>query len=443
MRFLSVDFGTSSVKLSVVDENRNLLQTAKEDYAYILLPGEKVEIDPDELFNALFNAGGQLDSDLKQTVDRVCYCTFSPSPVLMRKDGSLTYPNIITHMDRRSRAQSDTILEKVGRERFLQITGFYPFAGGAGVMTLLWFMENEAEVLEDLFCFGHLPTYIHHRFTGEWMTDLVNASMMGLYDTVSQSGWSQELLDKLCISKDWLTPIRQPGTVYGSLLPEIASALGVQAGIPVTIGTNDMASAQAGAGNFTAGCIMDTAGSSDMVSILTDKPVVHPRYYLRNSALPGIWQIYATTAGGFALDWFWEQFCREMSQEVFYNEYLTQVINQWPKEGEVRFDPYLTGDRQCMEKRTGAWSGLTLASTRDEMLAAMLRSMNRVLYDTIQEAKKVQPLKDVIQLAGGMSDDKFIQLKMREIPGFRFELVDNCSILGNVALAQHFMHKGR
>lgn len=96
-----------------------------------------------------------------------------------------------------------------------------------------------------------------------------------------------------------------------------------------------------------------------------------------------------------------------------------------------------------MEKRTGAWSGLTLASTRDEMLAAMLRSMNRVLYDTIQEAKKVQPLKDVIQLAGGMSDDKFIQLKMREIPGFRFELVDNCSILGNVALAQHFMHKGR
>jgi sugar (pentulose or hexulose) kinase len=441
--FLSIDFGTSSVKVSILDEGRNLLQTSKEDYPYILLPGEKVEIAPEALFEALRQAASRLDPRLAASVEMLCYCTFSPSPVLMRGDGSLCYPNIITHLDRRSRAQSGTILEKVGRERFLQITGFYPFAGGAGVMTLLWFMENEPDALADLHCFGHLPTYIHHRLTGEWMTDRVNASMTGLYDTVTQSGWSQELLDKLSIPSRWLAPIRQPGTVLGALLPRAASLLGLRPRIPVTAGTNDMAAAQAGAGNFTAGCIMDTAGSSDMVSILTDKPVVHPRYYLRNSALPGIWQIYATTAGGFALDWFREQFCREMSREHFYGDYLARVIDRWPREGEVIFDPYLTGDRQSMEKRTGAWHGLTLSATREEMLAAMLRSMNRVLYETIQEASKIQPLKDVIQLAGGMSDEKFIQLKMREIPGYRFEVVDNCSTLGNVALAQHFMNNGR
>jgi xylulokinase len=95
----------------------------------------------------------------------------------------------------------------------------------------------------------------------------------------------------------------------GTLQKDMADALGVREGIPVAVGTNDMASAQAGAGNFEPGCIMDTAGSSDMVSILTDQPVVHPRYYLRNSAIPGLWQIYATTAGGFALDWFYGQFC--------------------------------------------------------------------------------------------------------------------------------------
>lgn len=443
MFFLSIDFGTSSVKISILDEARNLLQTAKEDYPYILLPGEKVEIDPDVLFEALREAADRLDPEMKASVGLLCYCTFSPSPVLMRRDGSLAHPNIITHMDRRSRAQSRTITEKVGQERFLHITGFYPFAGGAGVMTLLWFMENEPDALKDLGFFGHLPTYIHHRFTGEWMTDLVNASMMGLYDTVSQSGWSGELLEKLAIPGDWLTPIRQPGTVLGALLPQAASILGVRPGIPVTVGTNDMAAAQAGAGNFTAGCIMDTAGSSDMVSILTDKPVVHSRYYLRNSALPGIWQIYATTAGGFALDWFYEQFCREMSRETFYSDYLGRVIDSWKEEGEVLFDPFLTGDRQSMEKRTGAWHGLTLTATREEMLAALLRSMNRVLNDTIREASKIQPLKDVIQLAGGMSNDRFIQLKMREIPGFRFEVVDNCSTLGNVALAQRFMNNGR
>jgi xylulokinase len=109
---------------------------------------------------------GKLDAGLMSQIDMLCYCTFSPSPVLMREDGTLAYPNIVTHMDRRSRAQTDTILAKVGKDEFLNITGFYPFAGGAGVMTLLWFMENEPAVLRDVACFGHLPTYIHHKLTG-------------------------------------------------------------------------------------------------------------------------------------------------------------------------------------------------------------------------------------------------------------------------------------
>lgn len=437
--FLSIDFGTSSIKISIVDEHLNQLQSAKEDYPYILLPGEKVEIDPQELFRSLFRAARRLDSNLLSQVGLLCYCTFSPSPVLMTEDGTLAYPNIITHMDRRSRPQTETVLSKVGREEFLHTTGFYPFAGGAGVMTLLWFMENEPDALNHVACFGHLPTFIHHKLTGEWMADIVNASMIGLYDTVGQSGWSDALLEKLNISRAWLPDIHLPGTVLGTLLPDMAHALNVRAGIPVTIGTNDMASAQAGAGNFEPGCIMDTAGSSDMVSILTDKPVVHPKYYLRNSAIPGLWQIYATTAGGFALDWFYEQFCRDMDPDTFYGDYLARVIFEWPEEKEIRFDPYLTGDRQSLEKRAGAWHGLTLSATRDEMLAAMLRSMNRVLYDTIELAGGIQTLKPVIKLAGGMSDEKFIALKMREIPGFRFEVVDNCSILGNVALALRYL----
>ena len=312
MLFLSVDFGTSSIKISIVDENLTQLQTAKEDYPYILLPGEKVEIDPDELFASLYRAAGKLDAGLMNQIDMLCYCTFSPSPVLMREVGTLAYPNIGTHMDRRCRA---------------------------GVMTLLWFMEYEPAILLDVACCGHLPTYIHHKLTGCWMTDLVNASMMGLYDTVTQSGWSATLLEKLDIPSAWLTDIRQPGTAFGTLQKDMADALGVREGIPVAVGTNDMASAQAGAGNFEPGCIMDTAGSSDMVSILTDQPVVHPRYYLRNSAIPGLWQIYATTAGGFALDWFYGQFCREMDTDTFYGAYMEEVIDGWGEEKEVSFDP--------------------------------------------------------------------------------------------------------
>ena len=212
--------------------------------------------------------------------------------------------------------------------------------------------------------------------------------------------------------------------------------MGLRAGIPVTVGTNDMAAAQMGAGNEAAGCVMNTAGSSDMVSILTDKPVVKPHYYLRNAALPGLWQIYATTAGGFALDWFYNQFCREMSRDHFHGPYLAEALEAWRRDGEVTFAPFLTGDRQSLEKKTGAWNGLTLATSREEMLAALLKSMNRVLAATLAEAGAVQTLRPPIKLTGGMVCPAVVALKEREMSGFGFQVVDNCSILGNVALAK-------
>jgi sugar (pentulose or hexulose) kinase len=437
--FLSVDFGTSSVKMSIVDETLRELQTARATYRYLLLPGSKVEINPDELWKAFYEAASDLDPQLRSKVEMLCYDAFSPSPVFIQESGALAYPNVITHLDRRSREQCAYIDRHFGRDRYLHIAGIYPFAGGAGVMTLLWLKQNQPECLECTYRIGHLTTYLHKRLTGEWMVDLVNASMLGLYETVTQSGWSRTLLEAFGLDEKWFGLIYAPGTILGELLPEIAGFVGLRSGIPVAVGTNDMAAAQVGAGNEEVGCIMNTAGSSDMVSILTDAPVVNPHYYLRNSALPGMWQIYATTAGGFALDWFHEQFARDFSTEEFYGEFVPRALRDFKDDGEVTFDPYLTGDRQSMEVRSGAWHGLTLAATREEMLAALLKSMNRVLNMTIREAGEVVKLRRVVKLTGGMTADAFVRLKEREMPGFKFEVVDNCTIKGNVALVRRYL----
>lgn len=439
MHFLSIDFGTSAVKMAVLDEHLAVRQTATAPYPYILLPGEKVELDPEQLWAACYRACGELDPALRATVEVVCYDTFSPSPVLVRGDGTLAYPNVITHMDRRSRAQSEHIDRVVGNDRYREIAGILPFAGGAGAMTFIWLRQNAPEHLDAAARIGHLPTYVHHRLTGEWTVDLVNASMSGLYETTTQGGWSAELLDAFDLDPRLLGEIHDPGVPLGALRAEEADRLGLRAGIPVAVGTNDMAAAQSGAGNERAGAVMNTAGSSDMVSILTDRPVTSPNYYLRNAALPGLWQIYATTAGGFALDWFREQFCRDLTPEEFYGSFLGDALESWKDDGEVGFAPYLTGDRQSLEKRTGAFTGLTLAATREEMLAAVLKSMNRVLAATLVEAAQVVELEPVIKLTGGMSDPRFVALKEREIPGFGFEVVDDCSVRGNVVLARRHL----
>lgn len=438
MLFLSIDFGTSAVKMAIVTENGEVKCQAKHDYPYIMLPGDKVELSPAELLNALFAGAASLDSSSLSQVEFVCYDTFSPSLVLLDKDGELAYPNIITHMDRRSRAQSSYIEQTVGRDHYMNISGIYPFPGGCSAMTLLWFLEHEPEIMKKVYRAGHLTTFIHKLFTGEWMVDMVNASMTGLYETTTQGGWSKELLECFRMNIDWFPPVVAPGIPLGTLLPSIADKLGVQAGIPVAAGTNDVASAQMGARNTKAGQIMNTAGSSEMVSILTDKPVVNPHYYLRNAALPGLWQIYATTAGGFAIDWFFRQFCRDMSRETFFSHYFVSCIDTSLQDNCVTFDPYLTGDRQSLEKKTASWHGLTLAATREQMLGAMLKSIQDVLYTAIKEASQVQELDSVIKVSGGMATPSYLKLKALSIPGFKFHVVDNCPILGNVELVKYY-----
>ena len=71
------------------------------------------------LFGATNRAARRLPAELRDQVGVLCYDTFSPSPVFIAKDGTLAYPNIITHMDRRSRAITDFINETVGKEQVL------------------------------------------------------------------------------------------------------------------------------------------------------------------------------------------------------------------------------------------------------------------------------------------------------------------------------------
>jgi len=442
MRFLSIDVGTSAVKAAVVDSEGRVLSHTTAPYPLIARPGGHREVDPGELWSAIYRACAGLDETARLTVEILAYDTFSPSPVLLKRDGSLSYPNIITHLDRRSLDQAAFIDRVLGNERYLSIAGCLPFAGGTGAMTFSWLRQNEPHLLAASFRIGHLPTYIHHRLTGEWVVDLVNASMSGLYETTTQGDWSKEVVQALDLPERLLSPIVDPGVTLGALRADEAYRLGVRAGIPVAVGTNDVASAHCGAGNFSPGEMINTAGSSDMISILTDNPVTSRGYYLRNAAIRGQWQIYATTTGGFALDWFFDQFCRDMSRPEFDAEFVPRALREHAEEGDVAFDPYLTGDRQSLESRTGAWRGLTLLSTREEMLSAMLRSTNRVLGGVISEARRSMRTAEVVKLTGGLTGRHFVTLKEREFQGLTLEVVKDCPLRGNVTLARRQLGLG-
>lgn len=434
MHILSVDFGTSSLKLVVMDENLNRLKSAKVLYELKIRNGNWIELDPDELWEAL-RLGIEKLSEYKDSIELLCFDTFSPSMTFMDREGEALI-RTVTHLDRRSKKQSERILAEMGKNRFQQITGMFPFTGGSPVTTVLWVRENLPEVFEKTYRLGHFNTYVYKRLTGLWATEHTNASMSGMYETAKAAGWSKEICETFGIPMEKLPAIKAAGTIEAGLCKREADFLGLREGIPVALGTNDVAAALIGAGNTTAGSVLDISGSSEIISVLTDIPRVDSRYYLRASATPGLWQAFAIASSGFSIDWFRREFYRDMDERTFFDVEMAEAIHRNLGSCPVRFLPYMTGDRQSLLPKKGGFLGLTLDTTRQDMLAAILIGIHNHVVDLIHICEGFLPeMKREITLTGGMMDDNVIELKKALLPGYSFNRKDDCPHFGNATLA--------
>ena len=433
MKLLSIDIGTSSVKAAILDGAYNIVSSAKADYKIRTSNVDWVELDADEVMASITRAVTSLPG--VRDAELICFDNFSPSLLLMDADGGAIHP-VLTHLDRRSKKQTLDILARFGKERFQAITGIQPFTGGASVTSALWLMENRRGVWKRAARLGHINTYVYKQLTGVWATDPVNASQTGMYETIAEGGWSREITGTFGIPAYMLPEVKPAGTTAAGLAGRYAGHWGMAEGTPVALGTNDAAAAQLGAGNRRSGDILNISGSSDMVSILTDNPVVNDRYYTRAFCLPGLWQFYATTAGGFAVDWFREQFCRELDARRFYDDEFEAAAGM-SADGElaVKCTPYLAGDRQSLEPKQASFTGLTLGATRRQMLAALLLAMHEPMRDVIGLCGQYVAYNGEIKLTGGMLSPAFVGLKRRLFPQFTFSVCDDCPLIGSARLA--------
>lgn len=433
MYVLSVDFGTSSMKMAILDKDANIVDTTKIEYQYHVFNQDWVELDVNQVFNAMVMGIKNLSKYIND-IDVIAYDTFSPSMVFMDKDGEALYP-IITHLDRRSKKQTTEILSKMGKETFQSITGTQPFTGGASITTVLWMKENMPDLFNKTYKFGHLNTYIYHKLTGCFATDPTNAAMMGLYETTKWGTWSKDIYKTFGISESKLPDIFNAGTIIGILNKKMAEITGLQEGIPVVLGSNDVATAQIGAGNTNEGDILNISGSSEMISIISDKPIVNDCYYLRNAITPGKWQIYATTLGGFAIDWFRKEFYRDQDINYFFDVEFPKVLQKNIDQTTVKFSPYLVGDRQSLTPKKASFSGITLNTKREDFLAAILLGMHEPILKTIELTNEFMQHNKIIKLTGAMNNSEFINIKKKLFNGFDFVIKDDCPIIGNAILA--------
>jgi xylulokinase len=431
---LAADVGTSSAKTGIFDLDLNLVKQTRSCHDYIVR-GVEVEIDPETLFASFLRSIEEIKEYLPHVV-AMGFSAICPNMILMDKTGR-ALANGIIHLDRRSEKQGFEILEKVGMEKFLSIAGNVPCPGGMTVTSLMWLRENRPKVFERMHKFGHTTTFFIRKLTGNFVIDPPNAGFNGLYDTVGNTGWSEEMCDRLGFSTDILPTVRNCFEPAGRLTREASQLTGLPEGTLVATGGADTACSVFGADCVKDGQLLSTTGTVEAMCLCSARPSFTGKYLLRPACNLGHWHVMNLIgAGGESLNWYHRVFCQEMDKETFFHKFLPEAMKQSDTGAGrdagalgVEMTPHLAGDRTCVANKSAAITGVTLATRREDILQALIKGLVKQLADGMDDFAKIAKLSDTIFYTGGGAQ-ALLDLKKKRFHQFRFVPVDDCAMKG-------------
>ncbi len=424
---LGLDIGSSSVKSAILKNGKIVGEVVRAAFK-TRYDGPSVDVEAKAIALAVAQAIRKVGSGAKK-VDAIALAVMAPSWVAMDKRGhALTA--VVTHQDRRSVKEAMELEERVGKERHLKLAGTRPFPGGISSTKWLWFHRHQPGVLKKADLVGHLNTYLHRQMTGARVTDPSNASFMGVYSTVDLSGWSEELCAAARMPMGILPEVKDANVVGGEISVEGARAFGLKLGTPMVGGMVVGRGAGMLAGG-EPGKLVNVAGSTDVLALITDDPRPHEHLLTRALGVGKRWMSVGTlAAAGSALNWAKGQFFPDYSV-VRFRKLMGKLASKGDT-GGVGFEPYLAGDRTSLEQRQGAFTGLTLATTREQMLGAIIESLagsSATRLKLLQKVNAVRMSHDVM-LTGGVGGglDKVLH---RDWPGeWRFEVEEEATLRG-------------
>jgi sugar (pentulose or hexulose) kinase len=444
---LGVDIGTTSMKMGVfrlMDDAPKLVRQFSQEY--------KVSIYNDGLFGDIeqdkwrraFAAGCKAMHDIVKDVEVISLSGTTPGLTAMDRNGEALYPAILM-LDQRSRKQAKRIIETVGMQRLLETTGNMPVAGGCSLASILWLKENLPDIFQKTFKFGHSNTYFARWLTGAFAIDPSSASLTALYNTVHNDFcWNQDIAGALETPLDRLPQIMPAYESVGRVTASICTQLGLQKQPAVLIGGNDAVLAAYSVGIKEPGEILNVNGTCEITLVCLDRCIASADYNIRAHVLPDRWlTLHVLNAGGKALDWFRTVFCSEMIAEQFYNEFLPAAIDKWlERDNPVTYVPYLMGSRYSLEPLKAQLLGLTQQSTREQILAAIVRGLCAYQRNHLQDVGQQVRLQDRIHVTGGAVSPALIRAKSTWMRACRYTCEQQSSMKGAALLALKYLQTG-
>lgn len=383
---LGIDIGTSGTKSVLFDAAGGVLAKATAEYPLYQPQNGWAEQDPDDWWHAVQQSVRAVlrDSGADPRSIRGIGLSGQMHGLVMLDEAGQVLRRAILWCDGRTQKQCDEITQRVGREKLIEISA-NPALPGFTAGKILWVRENEPELYRRCRHILLPKDYIRYKLTGEFATEVSDASGMNLLD-VPNRRWSGEILSALEIDGAWLGKMYESCEVTGTVTPMAAEVTGLAVGTPVVGGAGDNAAAAIGTGVVATGRAFTTLGTSGVIFAHADRVTIEPQGLVHSfcSAVPGKWTVMSCTlAAGLSLQWFRNQFCQsEVESAAVLGEdpyTLMTAEAELSPIGSKRLIwlPYLMGERSPLldTQARGVFFGLSAMHGKSDLIRAVMEGV--------------------------------------------------------------------
>lgn len=373
---VGLDVGTTGAKAIAIDPDGVVVARAEHGYPLSTPRPGWSEQDPEHWWRAAQAA--LADVSAGHEVAGIGLSGQMHGLVALDSADRVVRPAILWN-DQRTAVECAEIEERIGLDRLIALTGNRALTGFTAPK-LLWLRRHEPEAFGRIARVMLPKDYVRLRLTGEWATDVADASGTLLLD-VARRRWSAEVLEALELPGAWLPPALESPQVAGLTI----SCDNVSQGIPVAAGAGDCAAAALGVGIDRAGPLSVVLGTSGVVFAVLPSFRAEPRARVHAfcHAVPGAWHamgVMLSAAG--SLQWFHDR----LAPGVPFERLVTEADTWAPGSEGLLFQPYLAGERtpHADPNARGAFVGLALRHDRGALVRAVLEGVAFGLRDSLE-----------------------------------------------------------
>ncbi len=404
---LGLDIGTSCVKAGLFDRHGRPLASASSPLAlYVPQPGW-AEQEPEAYWQGacqvIRQVLGKVESPHVVVVGLAGQC---PGQVLVNSSQQALGRAVIWR-DQRAVEEAAQLSQRIPPDMALECLGTSLTPDpGSPLARLLWLKSHRAQDWQQAFSVLQPKDFVALRLSGRAATDRHSAYCLVNPHT---GRYERSLFDRLEIEVEKLPPVLLPEEIVGQVSPAASRQTGLEAGTPVVAGTIDAYCDNLAGGVGCQGRAVDVAGSSEIVSLSTARPVnasgIYPAQVGEFYFLCG-----PTQAGGQTLNWLADGFYLECRPAVDFTV-LEKEASAAPAGSQgLVFLPYLNGERTPLwdANARGCFFGITIAHTRRHFTRAVYEGTGFAIRHVLELCEEAAGEKAAeVVICGGGSRSPF------------------------------------